>query len=195
MSEPAESATPKPPEATASESAAAQSPEPDPQQPAETVTKDQAKAPEPADVAEEKAQLPTGPGFALTFLYYFSGSVLVATFLAVKSFGYGLSTGLPGQLLLIVGAVGGFMGGFFNHTMILQVPFKSRKQFLKTLVQDTLEPMGYELAEEMDAIKVYRRSTVRQLFSGKIYVEIQRDRAILASRAVHIRRLRKKLLG
>jgi hypothetical protein len=55
--------------------------------------------------------------------------------------------------------------------------------------------MGYELAEEVDDIRVYRRSTLRQIFSGKIYVEIQRDRAILASRAVHIRYLRKKLLG
>ena len=189
MSESAKPATPK----TASESAAAQNPDPDPQQLTATPTK--AEPPAPTTDAQEKAQLPTGPGFALTFLYYFSGSVLVATFLAFKSFGYGLSTGLPGQLLLIVGAVGGFMGGFFNHTMILTVPFKSRKQFLKTLVQDTLEPMGYELAEEVDDIKVYRRSTLRQLFSGKIYVEMQRDRAVLASRAVHIRYLRKKLLG
>jgi hypothetical protein len=193
MSESAESATPKPSEATASESAAAQSPDPDPQQSTATPAKAEPSAPT-AD-AEEKAQLPTGPGFALTFLYYFSGSVLVATFLAFKSFGYGLSTGLPGQLLLTVGAIGGFLGGFFNHTMTLTVPFKSRKQFLKTLVQDTLEPMGYELAEEVDDIWVYRRSTLRQIFSGKIYVEIQRDRAILASRAVHIRYLRKKLLG
>ncbi|MEB3268735.1 MAG: hypothetical protein VKJ09_09365 [Leptolyngbya sp.] len=148
-----------------------------------------------ADAPDDKAQLPTGPGFALTFLYYFSGSALVATFLAVKSLGYGLNTGLPGQLALIVGAVGGFVGGFFNHTMTLTVPFKSRKQFLKTLVQDTLEPMGYELAEEVDDIRVYRRSPLRQIFSGKIYVEVQRDRAILASRALHIRALRKKLLG
>jgi hypothetical protein len=143
----------------------------------------------------ETAQLPTGPGFALTFLYYFSGSVIVATFLAVKSLGYGMETGLPGQFILLVGAVGGFLGGFFNHTMTLTIRFKSRKQFLKTLVQDTLEPMGYELAETVDEIRVYKRPALRQLFSGKIYVEVQADRAILSSRAVHIRALRKKLVG
>ncbi len=139
-------------------------------------------------------QLPTGPGFALTFLYYFSGSALVAMVLAVKSSPYGLSTGVPGQLALIVGAVGGFLGGFFNHTMMLEVPFTNRKAFVKSL-EAVLTPLGYELAEEVDKVQVYRRSSLRQLFSGSIYVEIQQQRAVLSSRAMTIRVLRKRLLA
>jgi hypothetical protein len=35
----------------------------------------------------DKPTLPEGPGFGLTFLYYFSGIALVTTFLAIKTLG------------------------------------------------------------------------------------------------------------
>lgn len=153
-----------------------------------------AEAPEsPPNSDPVETKVPTGPGFSITFLYYFSGSVLAATLLASKSSIYGLGATVPGQLPLIVGLLGGFLGGFFNHTMTLEIPIPSRKAFLQ-LLETTLEPMGYELAEEVDGIKIYRRPALRQLFSGKVYVEVQDKRAILSSRAVHIRALRKQLL-
>jgi hypothetical protein len=135
--------------------------------------------------------LPTGPGFALASLYYFSGSVLVATLLATKTFDVGM-TALSGELTLAVGAVGGLLGGFYNHTKTLEVPFTNRKTFLRSL-ETTLEEIGYTLATESDGVRVYQRDTIRQLFSGKIYLQCQDGVATLASRAAHIRTLQKRL--
>ncbi len=135
--------------------------------------------------------LPTGPGFALASLYYFSGSALVSMLLAAKTFGIGMS-GVSGELALVVGAVGGLLGGFYNHTKTLEVPFTNRKTFLKSL-EDTLTELGYFLEIEADGIRVYRRDTLRQLFSGKIYVQLQDGVATLASRAIHIRTLQKRI--
>ncbi|MDA0864878.1 MAG: hypothetical protein O2890_00320 [Cyanobacteria bacterium] len=135
--------------------------------------------------------LPTGPGFALTGLYYFSGSALVSMLLAAKTFGIGMS-GVSGELALAVGAVGGLLGGFYNHTMTMEVPFTNRKTFLRSL-EPTLGEMGYALATESDGVRVYQRDTIRQLFSGKIYLQCQDGVATLASRAIHIRTLQKRL--
>jgi hypothetical protein len=149
--------------------------------------------PESPETTDDRPSLilPTGPGFALTSLYYFSGSVLVALVLATKTFGIGV-TGVSGELALAVGAVGGLLGGFYNHTMTMEVPFTNRKTFLRSL-EATLEELGYTLATESDGVRVYQRNTIRQLFSGKIYLQCQDGVATLASRAIHIRTLQKRI--
>jgi hypothetical protein len=43
----------------------------------------------------DEPTLPAGPSFGLTFLYYFCGTALVTTLLAVKTLGIGLDTVYP----------------------------------------------------------------------------------------------------
>jgi hypothetical protein len=142
----------------------------------------------------DKPTLPEGPGFGLTFLYYFSGIALVTTFLAVKTLGVGLETGIPNQFGLAFGAIGGVLGATFNRSKILNVPFKSKKVFDRKL-DAALTAMGYteDPNANLEGIQVYRRSTIRQLFSGKIYVLVDDQQARISSRASHIRGLRRKL--
>jgi hypothetical protein len=142
----------------------------------------------------DEPTIPQGPGFGLTFLYYFSGTALVTTFLAVKTLGIGLETGVPNQFGLLVGAVGGVLGAIFNRSMILELPFKSRKTFQRNL-DETLAAMGYteDKAADYDGILVYRRAALRQLFSGKIYVHLGAGQATISSRAMHVRSLKKRL--
>jgi hypothetical protein len=142
----------------------------------------------------DKPTLPEGPGFGLTFLYYFSGIALVTTFLAVKTLGVGLETGIPNQFGLAFGAIGGVLGATFNRSKILNVPFKSKKVFDRKL-DAALTAMGYteDPNANLEGIQVYRRSTIRQLFSGKIYVLVDGQQARISSRASHIRGLRRKL--
>ena len=138
--------------------------------------------------------LPEGPGFGLTFLYYFSGIALVTTLLAIKTLGVGLETGIPNQFGLILGAVGGVLGATFNRSKILNVPFNSKKVFDRKL-DAALTAMGYteDTNASLEDIQVYRRSAVRQLFSGKIYVLVNDQQARISSRASHIRGLRRQL--
>lgn len=140
------------------------------------------------------SQVPQGPGWVPTFLYYFSGTALVTTFLAVQTLGVGLETGIPNQLGLLVGILGGLIGAYFNRNQIIEVPIAKRKTFLRQLEQ-ALAEKGYELDEaaDLEGVAVYRRPAFRQLFSGRIYVQIEDQQAFIASRATHLRWLKKKL--
>lgn len=138
----------------------------------------------------EEPTLPKGPGWGMTFLYYFSGTALVATFLALKTLDVGLDTGIPNQLGLIAGLVGGAIGAYVNHNQTLEIPYKNRKGFLNRL-ETILADLGYshdpEAAEEF---RVYRRPPLRQLFSGQIYVQCLSDRAVIAGRSLQLKALK-----
>lgn len=138
--------------------------------------------------------LPQGPGFGVAFLYYFVGTALMATLLASKTLGMGLDTGIPSQLGLVVGGVGGVAGGLINRSRTLTLPCSSRKTFLQALNQ-VLNAMGY--SEDPDArtddVLVYRRSTLSQLFSGKVYLLIDGKQAYLSSRSTQLQAIQRKL--
>ena len=142
----------------------------------------------------DKPTLPEGPGFGLTFLYYFSGIALVTTFLATKTLGVSLDTGIPNQFGLVFGAFGGIVGALVNRNTRLDLPITSKKKFKRKL-EDALTAMGYteDTGAHLDGILVYRRLFARQLFSGKIYVLIEEKQAHISSRANHIRSLKRKL--
>ncbi|MBD0336563.1 MAG: hypothetical protein ICV62_13825 [Cyanobacteria bacterium Co-bin13] len=144
--------------------------------------------------SSDAAAVPKGPGFVPTFLYYFSGTALVTTFLAVKILGVGLDTGIPNQFGLLFGLAGGLVGTYFNQGKVLEIPFTSRKTFLRDL-QQVLDEKGYSQNAEAsdDEVRVYQRPTLRQLFSGKIYVYLADKRAFISSRAAHLRWLEKRL--
>jgi hypothetical protein len=137
---------------------------------------------------------PEGPGIGLTFLYYFAGSAAIGTLLASQILHIGLGTGIPNQLGVLVGLLGGGVGTYFNRTLSLEVPMRGRKALLNRL-NPILADMGYILAEDSEDGLTYQRSQLRGLFSGKIYVYWQERTATLISRAVHIRALKKRLNG
>jgi len=152
-------------------------------------------------VDSDESPLPQGPGPAFTFLYYFAGTAAVTTFLALKILGLPLDTGIPNQFGLLFGAIGGTLGTVFNRTTTLKLPYRSRRQFQPTL-EDALAVMGYAATdlppllaerEDCEAIAVYRRSALRQLFSGRIYVYFGAKAATISSRAIHVRRLNRQL--
>lgn len=142
----------------------------------------------------DEPTLPAGPGFGLTFLYYFCGTALVTTLLAVKTLGIGLDTGLPNQLGLVFGAAGGGLGALINRSSTIEVPFSSPKKF-KAKLDAALADMGYteDRTADLDGVLVYRRSFLRQLLSGKIYVLLQAKQAQISSRIVHVQRLKRRL--
>ncbi|MBD2260165.1 hypothetical protein [Pseudanabaena sp. FACHB-2040] len=145
-------------------------------------------------LSSDEVVVPKGPGFVPTFLYYFSGTALVTTFLAVKILGVGLDTGIPNQFGLLFGIVGGLVGTYFNQGKVLEIPFTSRKTFLREF-QQVLDEKGYSQNPDAsdDEIRVYQRPVLRQLFSGKIYVHLTEKRAFISSRAAHLRWLKKRL--
>jgi hypothetical protein len=138
--------------------------------------------------------LPAGPSFGFTFLYYFCGTALVTTLLAVKTLGVGLDTGLPNQYGLVMGAVGGLVGALANRSATLEIPINSRKTFKRAL-DAALGEMGYSEDESasLEGILVYRRPFVRQLLSGRVYVLLSDKTAQISSRKVHMGGIQKRL--
>ncbi|ASC69344.1 hypothetical protein XM38_002710 [Halomicronema hongdechloris C2206] len=142
----------------------------------------------------DQPSLPQGPSFILTFLYYFSGTALITTFLAAKTLGVGLDTGIPNQFGLIFGTVAGLLGAFVYRSVTLEMAITNRQSFLKRLNR-ALEDMGYQRDPDADedGVSVYTRPFLRQLFSGKVYVQVRDTQAIISSRAIHIRGIKQRL--
>ncbi len=140
--------------------------------------------------------LPAGPGFGLTFLYYFSGTALVTALLAVKTLGVGLESGLPNLYGTALGTVGGLLGALVNRSTTLTVPFSSRKTFKREL-DAALADMGYteDTTAHLDGILVYRRPFVRQLLSGRIYVLIDEKQAQIGTRLIHMGGIKQRLVA
>jgi hypothetical protein len=143
---------------------------------------------------DDTPELPPGPGFGATFLYYFLGTALVTTLLATQTLGMTLETGIPTQFGLLVGAVGGLIGAFANRSNTLVVPCPSEKKFNQQL-DTVLTDMGYSQDQEasIENVLVYRRPPLRQAFSGKVYVLIQDNQAQIRSRAIHISSIKQRL--
>lgn len=131
-----------------------------------------------------------GPGIAATFLYYFTSTAVVITFVASRSLGLGVDTGLPQQVGALGGLLVGILGTYFNRTISFTVPFQSQKKFFNQL-ESTLTQLGYQQISEEEGICTYQRSNFSKWFSGRIFVQLDDQQATIASRAITIRNLKK----
>ncbi len=139
----------------------------------------------------------TGPGFLSTFLYYFSGTTLIATLILARGVSLEGYSPLPTELGLLVGVIGGLIGATLNRTVTLEIPLAGKRQFASTLRQ-TLADLGYvEIPPTADTqtanLTIYARPRLAGLFSGKIFVQLDPQTATIASRAHTVRRLRDRL--
>jgi hypothetical protein len=133
-----------------------------------------------------------GPGLVATFLYYFSSTAVVLTFVTIQSTGLNLATGIPQQVGGLGGLIAGVLGTYFNRTLSFSVPVEGRKKFLNQL-ESTLTGMGYEKIADEEGVQTYQRSSFSKWFSGRIFVQVEDQQATIASRAITVRNLKKVL--
>jgi hypothetical protein len=142
-------------------------------------------------MSDDKPAMEFGPGIAATFLYYFTSTAVVLTFIASQSAGISINSGIPQQVGALGGLLAGVLGTYLNRTVSFSVPVENPKKFLKEL-EATLTQLGYEqIAEE--EVRIYQRSSFSKWFSGRIFVHFADQQATIASRAITIRSLRKLL--
>ncbi|GAB4146201.1 MAG: hypothetical protein Fur0046_24100 [Cyanobacteria bacterium J069] len=137
-----------------------------------------------------------GPGFVATFLYYFASTAIVFTLVTALSLDAEL-TGIPRQVGLLGGIVGGITGAYFNRTVSIVLPIKGKKLFWNSL-NPALTDLGYTLCqnaegEDADGVRVYERTGLRKALSGKIYVQLEKDKATLSGRSAQIKAIQKRL--
>jgi hypothetical protein len=140
----------------------------------------------------QQQQPSQGPGIGLTFLYYFAITSLIGTLLASQARHLSLATGMPNQLGIILGLLGGSIGTYFNRSLSLKLSMGDRQTLLNQL-NPIFEALGYTQTDTTDQALIYQRPQWRGLFSGKIYVYPQDHSATIISRAVHIRALKNRL--
>lgn len=133
----------------------------------------------------------SGPGFVATFLFYFVGTTFIATF--VLSQGAGLEEiSNPYQVVILFGLTVGLASAYFNSHQTLTLPIKNRGAFLKKL-KETLKQLGYEESGQLEEVTIYTRPIPSSFFSGKLYVQIEKDAATISGRANKIRLLQKRI--
>ena len=137
--------------------------------------------------------MPQGPGFLVTFLYYFSSTTLIVMFVTSKGIGMSLETGLPYQFGILFGLVAGLLGAYFNRSATISVSFRNKKKtFIKTLEQ-ALSEMGFQKKSQLEEFAVYEKSAIRTLFSGKVLVQIDQNSATIIGRSSNIKRLSQRI--
>ncbi|NEO36756.1 MAG: hypothetical protein F6J90_10720 [Moorea sp. SIOASIH] len=133
-----------------------------------------------------------GPGLLITFLYYFTCTTLITTVFSSQVLRLSLVTGMPYSVGVIFGLIGGLLGTYFNRTVTVSLEFKSKKVFTAAL-QDALSEMGFEETSKLDDFVVYQRPALSNLFSGKVFVQIGKGTATIASRSRNIKRISRKI--
>lgn len=153
---------------------------------------------------QENIQL-TGPGIGLTFLYYFSMTVVIVVFVGSRSTAFTFASPELHQYGVVAGLIAGILGTIVNRNVTMNIAFDNRTQFQARLNQQLAE-IGFELEEfaeettddsprleEEGEYLSYFRSGLAGWFAGGIYVVLSDRSATISSRAINIRRIRKLL--
>lgn len=166
-------------------------------------------------------KMPKGPGFLVTFAYYFLATLFLGSFLASRLLHLSLGTAIPYELAALAGLSVGIVGTALNRSEVIELPIASPKVFRNRLGQ-ILQEMGFTLvpddeslgeplsspdspdspdsqpdravAEAEPPVQCYRRSPSVLAFSAlEVYVQVGDRSAYLMSRVSTLRKIRQKL--
>lgn len=159
----------------------------------------------------------SGPGFWTTFLYYFAMTVVIGGLTASQALHISPTSPTAVQVGILLGAIAGLGGGYFNRSVIWELPVQGRKAFfnrlqqslqalkLEALVDDstsdsfqdskTSQGKAQRRSKESEdaAVQVYGASGAGAFFSGRLYVRVEDGKAELMGRASTIKRLKQLL--
>ncbi|MGA1285446.1 MAG: hypothetical protein ACO34J_15510, partial [Prochlorothrix sp.] len=89
-------------------------------------------------------KMPKGPGFLVTFAYYFLATLFLGSFLASRLLHLSLGTAIPYELAALAGLSVGIVGTALNRSEVIELPIASPKGFRNRLGQ-ILQEMGFTL--------------------------------------------------
>ena len=123
------------------------------------------------------------PGIAITFLYYFACTNVIVFFIAFTQSGrLGIDQSLLYQLGLVFGLLTGVLGAKFNRSITIKASYKNSKNFEKKL-EKVLNNLGFITNSQLEEFTVYQIPTIKNLFVGKLFVEIEKRSATIICRA------------
>ena len=145
----------------------------------------------------ELEQTFTGPGFALTFLYYFALATLIVGIATMEMLHVGAKSALPYQYGIAFALPFGLLNAWTKRSKTLSLSIKNRGSFNRKLKQ-VLSELKFEMSGEPETedgttYQTFRKSGVAGWLSGEVYVAIAGNEAVIASRSTLIKKLELKL--
>ena len=123
------------------------------------------------------------PGIAITFLYYFACTNVIIFFIAFTQSGrLGIDQSLLYQLGLVFGLLTGVLGAKFNRSVTIIASYKKSNNFEKKL-EKLLNDLGLITNSQLEEFTVYQIPTIKNLFVGKLFVQIEKRSATIICRA------------
>ena len=123
------------------------------------------------------------PGIGITFLYYFACTNLIVFFIGfTQGARLGIEQSLLYQLGLGVSVVTGILGATFNRSVTVTAVYKKSRVFEKN-IQEVLTDLGFTATSELEGFTIYKIPSVKSLFVGKVFVEIDKRSATIICRS------------
>ena len=102
----------------------------------------------------------TGPGFGVTFLYYFSMTTLIVVLIGVQALHWSPTSALLYRYGMALGMLAGLVGTYFNRTIRLEMAVDPTDAFVDKMSQ-VLSEMGFQLDEPEANQSVPNRLTLK----------------------------------
>lgn len=134
----------------------------------------------------------SGPGFAVTFLYYFSTTTLIVTFLVAQETHVNFLAPANFQMGIVTGTLVGLVAAYFNHNITIDIEFKKKRTFINKLNQ-ALSQMGLDEQMQVGDFVVYYKSGLKKFLSGKISIKMEKKSAIIMGRSSQVKQLKRNL--
>lgn len=134
------------------------------------------------------------PGYALTFLYYFSITNVIVIGLLSGRFGVSFLDRSIYPIGICAGLMAGILGASFNRNVTVSAKVKKQGVWLSSFNQSLAE-MGFEPQKELGDYSIYQKSGWATLFSGRVFLKIEGKTATVIGRAAVIKTLQESDLG
>lgn len=138
-----------------------------------------------------------GPGFGVTFLYYFAMAALIGAIATMELKHVGARSALPYQYGVGFALPFAIINAWTKRSRTLSISVSSASKFQNQLTQ-TLSALDFEPStdpevEEGVTYLEYRKEGLASFLAGTIYVAIADQEAVIASRSSIIKKLETKL--
>ncbi|ELS04715.1 hypothetical protein Xen7305DRAFT_00044510 [Xenococcus sp. PCC 7305] len=131
------------------------------------------------------------PGIFITFLYYFACTNVIIFLIAfTQSSRIGVDESVLYELGLVVGLLTGILGAKFNRSVTITATYKKSKNFEKTIGK-VINDLGFTPNSQLEGFTVYQIPSLKSLFVGKLFVQVEKRSATIICRASLAKQIRK----
>lgn len=138
-----------------------------------------------------------GPGFGVTFLYYFALATLIGAITTMEIKHVGARSSLPYQYGIIFALPFAIINAWTKRSKTLTASVNHKNKFqqklTRTLADLDFQPSTEPEIEEGVTYVEYRKEGMAGFLAGTIYVAIAENEAVIASRASVIKKLETKI--